>query len=109
MDKKNTNLISLLILGAVILAFGVWLLVRYLPKKEAVINSDDLAAAAKIENIKRLAEEDLVFFPLKGDDVLEKLESTGQYQGLTLNFDTTIDLTNPGNPFPFGSAETVVE
>jgi len=60
----------------------------------------------KIENIKRLAEQDLKFFPLDGDDVLEQLEKTGQYQGLTLNIDTTIDLYNPGNAFPFGTADS---
>ena len=101
MDNKKQNLISLIILGLVILVAGLWLLFKYLPKKETAINNIDLQAAAKIENIKRLAEQDLKFFPLDGDDVLKKLEKSGPYQGLTLNLDTKIDLTNPGNPSPF--------
>lgn len=108
MDKKKQNLISLIILGAVVLAVGLWLLFKYLPKKETTINSVDLQAAAKIENIKRLAEQDLKFFPLDGDDVLKQLEKSGPYQGLTLNLDTTIDLSNPGNPFPFGTSDSAV-
>lgn len=104
MDKKNQNLISLIVLGLVVLAVGVWLLFRYLPKKETVTNNADSEVADKIANIKRLAEQDLTFFPLAGDNVLKKLEKSGQYQGLTLNLDTRIDLFNPGNPFPFGVA-----
>lgn len=108
MDKKKQNLISLIILIIVFLAIGLWLLFKYLPKKETAVNSVDLQAAAKIENIKRLAEQDLKFFPLDADDVLKKLEKSGQYQDLTLNLDTTIDLSNPGNPFPFGASDSAV-
>ncbi len=105
MDTKNKNLISLLILGAVVLAIGLWLLFKYLPKKPVTTNTADLELAVKITKIKNLAEQDLKFFPLNGDNVLKKLENTGQYQGLTLNLDTSIDLNNPGNPFPFDTIQ----
>ncbi len=104
MDTKNKNLISLVFLGVVILAAGIWALFRYLPKNETAVDNKELAEAIDIANIKKLAEEDLQFFPLSGDDVLKKLEQTPQYQGLTLDLDTSINLNNPGNSFPFGSA-----
>lgn len=109
MEKKNQNLISLLILLIVALMAGAWFLF-----KDSFVKPDTSADAGKVENvisveqIKNLAKEDLKFFPPNGDDLFTKVENTDQYKGLTLDLDTSIDLRNSGNPFPFGQISSEV-
>lgn len=113
MATENRKSVIFIIIGvAIILIAGAWLLFNFLSKAETQTNTNnDNAQAAKILKIKKLAQENLEFFPVNQTEanVLEELEKNQQYQGLSLDLNTSIDLENLGNPYPFASQQTEEE
>jgi flagellar basal body-associated protein FliL len=107
-QKKTPFVYIVLIIGIVLIGIG-WLLFYFLSANSTDQSSDqDFKKAARIQAVKRLAEENLIFFPPDEDqqDILSKLQSNPQYEELDLEIDTFIDLYNPGNPYPFKVPES---
>lgn len=104
-NKKSIIIISIVV--ALALIFGAWLIFTLISGKTSSTDNDSGAQnEAKVQKIRRLAEENLKFFPLSTDEksILELLKENAQYEDLDVEIDTYINTkSNLGNPYPFAA------
>jgi hypothetical protein len=107
MNKKNTKIITwIIILVAIVLIAGSWFVFGQLSTETVAQGSaEEIRKAVEVEKIKKLAEENLIFFPLSGDEsVLDQLRNSPQYKSL-MTGNTFISLDYQKNSYPFKPLE----